>query len=550
MKQRALVFALSVTVGLVIELFGLSGQCAESARQIFAVAPVKDITIEILPSTAKFTSVIFVELPEQFGSRKFPIGTNKDVGKIVSLLDILPPGTDPQLDEFVLRFGISVHDTRDAFFTGPADANPDNMVHATIDLFGPFTLVISFEEMAKGRDLSFDDVIIRVEQVELIPSPSTSIRSSLFALRQRGQDTAQSACEYYKAIKAVNDATDCTKNPITFVKPIRFEEWKDRNGFARNPLLPNAEEVTAHYLNVGDLNLARAMHGKQQGKDVAYYVCNHDTIEEAIDNTNVRACVAMEYSALPKPANPSARLTKFYVFKGENLSSSAQLDFQGEKFVPGLCVACHGGDAYNPNKVVSDIGAHFLPFDLDNFTFPDMPGFTKDDQEAKFEQLNKFILQTNVTSVVKELIDHWYCDQQDPRGQCVAPRDTQNTAFVPPGWLGASHMYLQVVKPSCRTCHSVAPNDQRDPMTGQALRLDWRTSAQFLENKDPIKTAVCGDKFAYMPNAEVTFNRFWFSRDRPQVITIEGKNVPQHQRDILTGFLGIPPNECLEPGSR
>jgi hypothetical protein len=405
--------------------------------------------------------------------------------------------------------------------------------------------------------------------------PANHITNNRFALMAKGVDNRGSACEYYKAIRAVGENADCNQDDLD--SPINFSEWKTRNGLAVDPLACNPStsplasgEVCAFYLNAVDLNLGRAMHGisnKVAGQDprdlkVAYYVCNYATLEQTISNTNLKACVAMDYSAVAPDVNNGDPFIKFYVFdNGGNLITAADLDFQGPKFVPGLCVSCHGAHKDDPPEFyyspfprggadvtqplgrssLANINAHFLPFDLDNFEFLQMPGLTRPDQEDDFKRLNEFILHTNdmptpttppfapVPPAVTELIQNWY----------TGGRPDQNRAFIPPGWSAktpgvpptAEALYSSVVKPSCRTCHSVMYES-----------INWNTFGKFFGLRTSIKNTVCGTPPAqdpYMPNAEVTLNRFWLSEDLPEE--------EQRQPSILRNFLQITPSQCPEP---
>jgi hypothetical protein len=364
-----------------------------------------------------------------------------------------------------------------------------------------------------------------------------------------GLDNEQSACNYYKAIKAVSDCQlndPNNPNDNILVGAISFDEWKARNGLAVNPDVDGngsqfdlvdqlinfilRQEVSALYLNAADLNLARAMHGRRDQDTVAYYVCNYDTIEDARLNRGLKACVAMDYSVIPG-VNSDQPFIKFYVFEPTGLSLSAELDSQKRKFIPGLCKACHGSDkqarlAFEPS-LGPDLGSHFLPFDLDNFEFLDRPRFTRNAQEVAFRMLNQFIYHSQPAPVVEQLLDGWY-----PGGT-----GKQQSNFVPPGWVGHERLYLNVVKPSCRVCHAAvtefynwnrfenAPAD--DPAT--PLRED---QGGFKNLADLIKDRVCrpntpGVTTFEMPNAEVTFTRFWLSEGLPD---------PHDQPKILREF--------------
>jgi hypothetical protein len=56
MKQSALVLILAITIGIVIELLGRSGQCAEPERMIIVPGTAADVKIKILPSKGTLTS--------------------------------------------------------------------------------------------------------------------------------------------------------------------------------------------------------------------------------------------------------------------------------------------------------------------------------------------------------------------------------------------------------------------------------------------------------------------------------------------------------------
>jgi hypothetical protein len=346
-----------------------------------------------------------------------------------------------------------------------------------------------------------------------------------------GVDDANSACAYYKAIKAIPAGRECDMEPANPNDPdsplipaifqpngITFNEWKRDNGFAMNPDANRngnpfdddniTGEVSALYTNLVDLNLGRSMHAKKVGGDVAFYVCNHLTVTDARFNRNVQACVAMDFSVVPG-VNDGKVFTKFYVFnpKGE-LSLAVDLDKRGKKFVPGLCVACHGGDTYpggNPvdgNKYLQNpnIGTHFLPFDLDNFIYLTTPQtFSKTNQEGKFRRLNQLIKDTDPTAAIKKLIDIWY-----PSGT-----SSQQSKNVPPGWednpvtqLNEKDLYLDVVKRSCRTCHVAARTTP--------INFSFNQFKDFMNLRGLIQSRVC-DKHE-MPNAVMTFDLFWLSQ--------------------------------------
>jgi hypothetical protein len=390
-----------------------------------------------------------------------------------------------------------------------------------------------------------------------------------------GVDDDVSACMYYKAIEAITENVNCNrviKDERGFFKSGRseyrifgktFNAWKEENGLRRctNPsgrlevCFDVTDDVTAVYFNAVDLRLAREMHGKTSMVDgekrTAYYVCNYETLPEArsaLENGNsssgspfgigADACVAFDFSE-------SRPFTKFYVFKTvlvgvdgivhedprrnlfkvQHLAASANLDGK-EKFVPGLCKACHGGNnrqkfpGENDNAANGNIGAHFLPFDLDNFDYLEEVGmFSRRAQEGKFKRLNQMIVNdTDPAPAVRELIDGWYRDA----------RTEQNSQFIPSGWSENEQLYRRVVKPSCRTCHVAmqggfnfatlasftalarAPSTDDPPQPNRTVLLD-----RVCNNPSPPEEARL---FRSMPNSKVTFDLFWLDRVQRTVL--------------------------------
>jgi hypothetical protein len=333
------------------------------------------------------------------------------------------------------------------------------------------------------------------------PKPSDAFKEADRFLAHRGIDTRQSACEYYRVIKAANGC-DAQGNPI---RAITFQQWRKRNGFKlngkQNPNRPRNGELTAAFRNEADLNLVRDHHARRVGSDrIAYYVCNH--AQKPGDNLpayNLVACVGMEHSALPG-VNGGQPFTRFYTFGPTGkLYLSVNLDGRGEKYMPGVCVPCHGGDGYFnrfPEAGAtaardSNIGAYFEPFDLDNFAFGPAP-FGRDDQEEMVRKLNVLLKETDPTPAMVQLIDGWYpggagkqqseylppgwnpeLDETLPRTDRINPFD--NTAYT----FNTDQLYLKAVKPACRLCHITM---------GTKLGLDFNRYRPNVDRTDPACT--------------------------------------------------------------
>ena len=263
-----------------------------------------------------------------------------------------------------------------------------------------------------------------------------------------------------------------------------FQQWRIANGF--NPNDDSLDNAHAVYFNSGDLGLGRSMHMKKQPNgDIAYYVSNYPTVEDARRGTNLIATVAMDYS----PVTPGApRFTKFYAYKADGTPlPNPDLDGNGGKYIPRLCVICHGGSVSSP--IQADLGARFIPFDLASYQYSSIGGFGRSEQEWQFKQLNAGILDTNKSTAMENLIQAWY-------GGPSLPRDTQNSDAVPPDWSGHEDIYLMVVKTSCRSCH-ITRNSPKDFASFTSFNTEGAT----------IQAFVCSTR--KMPQAKVTYQIFW-----------------------------------------
>lgn len=136
-------------VGLL--LVGFPASADMLGGQLFATGG--EVTVEILPSTAGFTSELWLHESTAPYNRVVLIGTNREVGKVVNL------GSFPTGQELV--FGIYVRDTGDTFLIGPADRNPDMIPHADVIFLGSGDALVGFEDLLGGGDRDYDDNIFR-----------------------------------------------------------------------------------------------------------------------------------------------------------------------------------------------------------------------------------------------------------------------------------------------------------------------------------------------------------------------------------------------------
>lgn len=294
--------------------------------------------------------------------------------------------------------------------------------------------------------------------------------------------------------------------------------FKSVNGYPGDP----GTLATATYFNANDLALGRRMTMWKSGGNIFYYVTNFHNVEAARlnnDPTAPIATVAMEYSPTPPGNSP---YTKFYVFLGGDISpanpriNNANLDGNGVKFVPRLCVTCHGGSYALPTLAnQGNMGSRFITFDLASYGYSGYdPSFGRNAQEEAFRQLNQGVLEsTNPSAAQQELISKWYGGGNgiDTAGT------TQIDTALPAGWssvtpipgasIAPSTLYADVVRTSCRTCHL-----DRDPpidwnlFSGGDIAFNY-TASGFKQNGPIIQPYIC--ELRIMPHALVTYVSFW-----------------------------------------
>jgi cytochrome c5 len=361
------------------------------------------------------------------------------------------------------------------------------------------------------------DMNTKTGQFELNP---TGMTDDWFLTYFNHLDQTVAACAYYKAIKAVDD---CGPNG-ELINPITFEKWKKDVKIDKYKA-DDVEEDVAHFINQVDLNLTRNHHMVSYGPNqLAGYVCNHNGPAATVDdpsgyfpkqpeidaairqikkNLNLVACVAMEFSSRDT-APGTLPFTKFWIFNPEGkLVSTIDLDGRGPKGMPHVCTACHGGDlVMAPN---GDLKAHFLPFDKGNFAFSSKQ--SEDEHEEAIFRMNRNVYNTEITRTagnpygqassdgsksITQLIKGWYGD--------VTKNNTEphfNAGFVADAWKTVPNgpaLYSDIVAHSCRTCHSAMDNFPFE-VSPPSLSL--------------MQSLACDDH--RMPNAKVTFDRFWLS---------------------------------------
>jgi hypothetical protein len=397
----------------------------------------------------------------------------------------------------------------------------------TYSSFDPRTSITnSSTPIVTTMTASLDGSLLPDTAAIFLPPPTGGLPSDNFPgtdifLTFKGIDSRKSACQYYLKIGAVKS---CGADG-TLGSPVTFDDWKSK--VRMDPYADAGhEDIVATYVNAVDLNLTRNHHSNSYGADqTAAYVCNHlgpsddtqETLDTVIDNAingrNLVACVAMDHLVHPG-VNGDQAFTRFMIFgpSGE-LLPSVNLDGRGEKFAPGVCVACHGGDKYagrfpEDGSGHANIGAHFLPYDVANFRYSSKPGLTRAEQEEAIYELNQNVKLAGPTVATTELIDGWYA-----AGNKILDED-----YLPASWQGKPaaqiDYYKKVYAKSCRTCH-VAFTEELNFDHYSNLNLVSPHSG--LDGLERIGVSSCeGGSASFvreysMPNSLTTMNLYWNS---------------------------------------
>jgi hypothetical protein len=334
---------------------------------------------------------------------------------------------------------------------------------------------------------SHDSGVLSLVDRDGLPNPTTDFLS-------RKKTPLAATTEYYKAVGALSALGTPTASRGT------FSAWKTTNGFPTG-------EISATYYNRGDLGFGRDMHCRTTGYGKACYVTNYGTVNDGLDDladgtalndavghVNPGATVAMEWhQALAANQNP----VRFFVYSpaGGGLLAAVSLDSNpAAQPVPGLCMACHGGNFIDPADALPRVeGAQFLPFDIDSFAYH--PTLTKEDQLDDFEDLNLLVKATvPASSTTAELVDGWH-----------ATPGVFDGDFVPTGFEGSKEseaFYEFVYRPYCQMCHTARAGVPK-------------TYAEFNALDGRITDVACGTPATIsMPHAEVTYESFWKSSAR------------------------------------
>lgn len=398
----------------------------------------------------------------------------------------------------------------------------DGRDEARPDLPKPRTL---FESVDKTPPTFGDEDLI----AEIIHTPGDD---TFFTYK--GIDTRKSACAYYKAIGAVQG---CDADGFPTGAQLTLAQWRSKFNLStvsnsNLKIAPNPDdgrEIRLQYVNSNDLNLGRDMQAiKLADGTLAYNTCNYPgsqdvtlrsgapkeigketqpdidrAIANARDGIGLIVCVAMDDSAIPG-INGGQPFAKFYTFGPTGkLLLSVSLDGRREKFMPGTCTTCHGGDAYggqfpDDGSGRPDLISRWQPFDMANLRLSSSQDRSQADAVVKiFNQrlLDSKIVNSITTQRTRDLIANWYKDG----------RLDQDPDFIPEQIKSLNldlNTYKKVIQPDCQTCHAA-----QTPKGTETLS----------------KRHVCGgdrdlEQSRTMTNTLVPFERFWLDPALPPLL--------------------------------
>ena len=506
---------------------------------------------------------------------------------------------------------------------------PDKIVNVTVPASGdfvvsPITIDSSFNPVTPnkrpiitsmtvtlgGRDIGRPDL---PKATTLLPEMELAPGDDAF-LTYKGIDTRKGACAYYHKIGAVKG---CDADGFPTDPQLTLNQWKKRFNLSPfhdgNPAEP---EFKAIYINKQDLNLTRDMQGiRFQDGTLAYNVCNYPgpqdvndplgtpkrigeetqpDINLAIENTRrgigMVVCVAMDYSVTPG-LNGGQPFTKFFTFSPTGkLLLSVSLDGRREKFMPGSCVACHGGDNYggkfpddysqtNPTgSGQANLGSYFLPFDVANFYFSTSdPSLSRNALLAPLRRMNELLTSIPGNPATKPITDDlkslittgWYPatntdnEQTNPApsvysnqqitgtgtSSCTNCHSSGNPGTSTPGPYNAEVKHATVIAPSCQVCHT-SNSLVADPRAGGSPRITFleRPPVHYLRGDNSAPRGphpVCGGnpdlKMNHsMPNALGSFERFWLKQGTDQPASLFSISPPGAGQQSGCGLSSAP----------
>ncbi len=213
----------------------------------------------------------------------------------------------------------------------------------------------------------------------------------------------------------------------------------------------------------------------------------------------------IEFSPGP---NGGASFVKFFTFNAATGKREVMTDMDGKgtRFVPGTCIACHGGrgDPLTPadaggkqrfpllanavSQARGDLMGRLKMLELDTLDFAATAGYSRADQEGALKTINQMVLcsypmagsssQPEDACRRKAVAGEWQGTAatmlKAAYGGPGMPSATYASGYIEPSWAaaGQSALYTNSYAQSCRSCHIVRG-------TGVQNDVDMETFAKF-----------------------------------------------------------------------
>lgn len=272
---------------------------------------------------------------------------------------------------------------------------------------------------------------------------------------------------------------------------------------------------------------------------------------------------ALEFGPLPGAGctNPAQWVVTFYTFARPNPAGTQvrqlQVDFDGRglKFMPGVCVICHGGTLQPPSgsePMLSDLTLKSSTFSVLNpasLEFSPLAGFTFADQRTNIEAVNRFVREvfayqdTRVDTVDDVANKSLTFPLEWLDGLMVAPVQ-QVSDFVPKGWAENAQLYKDVVEPYCLGCHATRGTQVGERTDSNAV--NFSSFKKFISYKEETIDYVF--RRGNMPLSLIGYTKFWKDSNATRLLA-DAVKLPDDFRVAPDGAPIEPGRAVARPGA-
>jgi len=365
--------------------------------------------------------------------------------------------------------------------------------------------------------------------------------NALITLQSSQVNSAVYAQAYYKAVDPFDERTT-------------LADWKNTNEFT------SGADQHIVFRDEFDLGYGRDIYAKvRTDGGFSFYVDNYVVQLSPGDvstyaNLSIDAAIAadteyhigsnaIEFSPIDSNDANSDRIVKMFTFAPKDNSGiqqrtlSIDMDGRGEKFMPTVCLVCHGGILYPLNEdgsfpEQSLISGKFNILNPEHFAFKDIDGLSKSAQQPAIKVMNQLIHQSfsQMNARNQAELGHWNGEFAMSLGTIPYSADfseeVYNQTAIPQGWLqninrpdGVQRLYQEVIKPHCIACHSLRGNNAGENVlslvngdeVALANAINFSSYEKFISYNDEIIKLVYQQ--GRMPASLLNFQRFWKNPD-------------------------------------